>query len=400
MMCGVAVAAGAIVGWVELEDQRTHVSDVKDVTPALPGPERGKVKTSTPSAPQGAPEPLPTGTSAPGKGQDIEGSVETPGGAVSPEAAAALKAELEEVSSRIQKQEFRSAGELALDLARRADAGPVRSEALRLAAKSRVFQKLLESVPSPPPAEALCEVILSNGNKIAAKEVEEQADRYVIKFATGGTFAPRKEEVLEIRRNSPQGKAESEWKSLQSRISRLDHPIDMYLDGVQRCYQLGRKREGLEILEKLLPKQESDQIPLLFIADADAAVLRDWRVAAGREAPKAPQGAATSGGETLVSVSGKREPQADEGVVEQPESRSPADPGQLVRAAQLVAEAQTLYQGAAGKEGKEGDLSAARERLDRAVDILELLPPDDESVRSLRIQLAQLLSDVVRASPF
>jgi len=59
-----------------------------------------------------------------------------------------------------------------------------------------------------------------------------------------------------------------------------------------------------------------------------------------------------------------------------------------------------MYQGAAGQEGKEGDLRKARDRLDRALEVLGPQPQDDDAVRKLRRQIAQLLYDVTKASPF
>ena len=51
-------------------------------------------------------------------------------------------------------------------------------------------------------------------------------------------------------------------------------------------------------------------------------------------------------------------------------------------------------------EVKEEDLGKARDRLNWALEILETQPPDEDSVKRLRRQVATLLSDVARASPF
>ena len=59
-----------------------------------------------------------------------------------------------------------------------------------------------------------------------------------------------------------------------------------------------------------------------------------------------------------------------------------------------------LYQGAARQEDNEADMLKARKRLERARDILEAQPQDDETVHRLRRQISQLLSDVARAMPF
>ena len=70
-----------------------------------------------------------------------------------------------------------------------------------------------------------------------------------------------------------------------------------------------------------------------------------------------------------------------------------------VRGTRLLGEAQALYQTAATKEGREQELAEARKRLNRAMELLEPLPPDD-TVKKLRRDLSQLLSDIVRVSPF
>ena len=76
-----------------------------------------------------------------------------------------------------------------------------------------------------------------------------------------------------------------------------------------------------------------------------------------------------------------------------------ASQASLNRAVQLFGEAQALYQSSAGKEGHEKDLETAKERVHTAFDLVNTLGESD-GARKLRRQLAQLLSDVARASPF
>ena len=76
-----------------------------------------------------------------------------------------------------------------------------------------------------------------------------------------------------------------DWKTLEPKVSKLEHPIDIFIDGVERCYRLGLKPEGLKLLEQLLARPDSDNIPLLFVPEADESTLNDWRLAAGRVSP-------------------------------------------------------------------------------------------------------------------
>jgi hypothetical protein len=243
--------------------------------------------------------------------------------------------------------------------------------------------------------------------------VEREGERQVIHLMTGGTFVPPPEDVLQVRELDPETFRASEWQRIQDKIEATTHPLDLYLDGVERCFELGLREEGFGILDRILSMEgtETDQIPILFIPDADEATLHDWRVAAGREKPRLPSSEAPGDVGTAVVTARQGEgasiPGREQGGREPSPAAVPsgapdaaADPAELVKAAQLVAEAQMLYQGAARKEGMEDDLRKARDKLDRALEIVEPQPQGDDTARRLRRQIAQLLSDVARASPF
>jgi hypothetical protein len=253
-----------------------------------------------------------------------------------------------------------------------------------------VLQRLVAAIPAAATAAGTSsEVLLANGARIRVAEVAQKGGRQVFKLANGMIFSPPEADVLEVRSVSDQPASRPRWQDIAPRIASLTHPIDIFIAGVQPCFQNGLDREGFALLDKLLARPDADQVPLLFVPEAGADVLADWRLAAGRPAPAA--GAAA----------GRRESEEADGSPAGPGSdQAPLDPQALVQVAQLVGEARALYGSAAGKDGREGDIRAARERLDRALQILEPLPPGDESVKKLRRQIAQLLSDVSRTASF
>ena len=287
---------------------------------------------------------------------------------------------LEKLTALLSSHDFRGAEAAAKALADATARGPisVHDRALQLEAKARVFEKLVSRMPkteasaSAPVTTKASEVLLSNGNRILAIAADEDAERYVFKLEGGAIFTPRREDVLEVKVVDRQISLAPGWPALQQKISRLDDAVLLFVDGVERCYRMGFRKEGLDVLDGILGRPDSDQIPLLFVPDADEAVLRDWQVAAGRRPPGAGE---LAGGDAI-------------------------DPASLAKVEQLFGQAQALYQAAAGKEGRESDLKTARERLQEALDIVETLPPGDAEVRKVRWQLGQLISDVVRALPY
>lgn len=335
-------------------------------------------------------------TSGAGGAEEPPQAPSTP--AVNPE----LERRREEIRDLLSRREFEKAvrsGETLLD---EATGSPGQMEEIaRLVARARVLARFAEALPDPRDLSGMAEVHLANGNRIHARKIERQGDRYRIQLDRGGSLVPGKEDVLEVRPIDPETQRDREWETLEPRLARLEDPLDLYLDGVERCHELGLEEESFEILERILEmdSEKTDQIPLLFVPDADEALLQDWRVAAGRLRPRLP---------TRTVVASREPPRErtppdagpDPGPQEEPSPAAKLDPAELVRAAQLVEKAQGLYRGAARKEGREGELEEARELLGQALDILETQPAGEDSVRRLRRQVATLLSDVARASPF
>src|SRR4029450_2716898 len=136
-----------------------------------------------------------------------------------------------------------------------------------------------------------CERERRSGATVTGKLIGQDAQGYVVRLPSGATFAPRREDVLEAREVERETSAPAAWTDLEPKIAKLAHPIDIYVDGVERCYRLGLRKEGLQVLERLLERPDSDQVPLLFVADADEALLHDWQVAAGRRSPAEAPGA-------------------------------------------------------------------------------------------------------------
>ena len=246
------------------------------------------------------------------------------------------------------------------------------------------------SYPFPLPrggkSTTLQEVLLANGLKLEATRIEETAERYEISLPSGTRFSAPREDVLQVKPLEtrvlvPSAADGSAWKELEPKLAKLEHPIDIYVQGVQRLFRLGIDKEGFDLLDRLLERQDAEVIALLFTSDGGEQSLHDWRRAAGREAPPAPEPGASAASESESAPT------------------AAADPGSLDRLRELIAEARALYKGAAGKEGGGEDLKAAREKLDRAREILESLPASD-AVRNLSMECGVLISDVTRQLPF
>jgi hypothetical protein len=391
-----AIAAGMAVGWLEHEESRkaaaTSRADQVIAAPAVLAPASGAPERRRRSWTPGESEIVSlegeSGTPpSPVSEPEVRNVPDRPGPGAPGESTGDPR--LQAIALAIEKRSFTEAEKAARELAEGGDGeatAAVREAALRLAAKARVFDGLLKAIPAAPADPgASFEVLLANGATIRVIEVDETSARYVFKLPKGITFSPPREDVLEVRRAAGKPEARVEWKDLAARIASLGHPIDIFIGGVTPCFQNGFEKEGLALLEKLLARLDSDQVPLLFIPDAGEEALADWRLAAGR-------GRTGGGAPAAVAEKSAAQPAAEE--------RSGPDAQILVQAAELLGEAQALYRAGAGKEGREEEVRQARERLDRALEILDPLPADHETVKKLRRQLAQLLSDVSRTASF
>jgi hypothetical protein len=372
-----------------------------------------KKKTSGTGAARRRPGPRDAG---PRNGEEPGAADPAAGGAASSREASGVaapsadpaqsEARLGEIERLLAGHELAAAREAAATLAASLprSAPALRARALRLEAKARVIEELLRNIPdkgaqgkggaTSGAGGGMREVLLANGNKVVATSVEKEGDRYRIVLPNGATFSPPAEDVLEVRPYSEEKYRQGEWEKIEATVAKLENSIDLFVRGVQKAYQLGLEKEGLGLLDRLLALPDSDTIPLLFIPEASAALVEDWRVAAGRAsdaevlARTAPTTAASR-----APGAGDLPPRAAEGLDEE------IDPNALLNASRLMGEAQALYQAAAGKEGREDDLREARKRIDRAFEILESLPATD-TVKDIRRKLSTLLSDVVRVSPF
>jgi len=399
ILSSLAIAAGIVVGWHEHEGSRAAARAEASgaagssgapgflAPPAPPPPVERKKKRWKPRDSAIVDVARPDQTA----GATSEGSVEArtlPSPSAAPPAPGASP-RLDAIAASIRKRDFAGAEKAAAALLEgdpRLSAGEKES-AERLLAKARALAKLTLPAPEGGKSTTLQEVLLSNGLKLEATSIEETAERCEITLPSGIRFSAPREDVLQVKpletkvlvTSAANGTA---WRELEPKLAKLEHPIDIYVQGVQRLFRMGLEKEAFDLLDRLLERQDSEVIALLFTQDGGEQSLRDWRRAAGREAA----GAAAT--DASLPAGSDAAPAAG------------ADSGALERLRELVDEARALYKGAAGKEGGVEDLKAAREKLDRALEVLDPLPASNESVKLLRREVAQLISDVSRQLPF
>ena len=260
----------------------------------------------------------------------------------------------------------------------------------RLAARANVFGLLVDNIERPETQPLVSRVFLANGNTIEAVRADKEGDRYVLELPNGISYRPRLDEVLEVREMSRAQHRRfllDEWRRLRKRLEKIEDPVELYVRGVQRCYRSGLEDEGLELLERLLAMPGSGKIPRRFAGAATAAAARDWEVAAGRAPettrPSEPVGSARTRGNQRTRTGG-----------------APGSPEEiLTRVRSLRDEARERYRRGFRGEGGGRALGEARQRLEEAFTLIESLTASEE-VDDLRQELGQLLSDVVRVSPF
>lgn len=312
----------------------------------------------------------------------------------------ALAAKLSEIRRLAANRKFAEAEALARQtLESASDVGGEATKELeeiaRLAARAAVLRKFLSSLPAPQKLQEYSEVLLASGVTVKARAIKKEGDRYLLELPSGATWKPRAEEVIEVRSVDTQAYLASEKAKIEQKLQTLSHPVDLYLEGVLRYHALGFEEEAYRVLERILagPPGQALEVLLLFMPDADEELRSEFQVAIGMEKPRIPR--------ARLASSPPDRPRGSEvaSANEATKSFPAGDTGELVRAVQLITQAQVLYKGAALKEGKEDDLTKARELLDQAREILEG-QPEDETVRKLRRQVGQLMSDIARASTF
>ena len=423
VLCTVATALGVILGRMDFEAERRASGETSHAL-ALDATRRPAGKTpsnSSWSAP--AEEVVASSTETDTEPSRVEAQRERRRAPVVPAAgredsssseptSRELKTRADKLAVLIAARDFQAARDGAAQLARDTEKGPISIHdlALRLAAKARAYDRVTAHLPAAeaapttsPVVQKVSEALLANGVKVIAVSVEESAEGYVFKLPNGSTFAPRREDVLSVRAVERAVAPEAGGQETLDKLARVDDPVVLFVDGVQRCFRKGMPKEGLKILDRILERPDSDKVPLLFVPDADESLLNDWQLAAGRRA--APLAARTPdsdpsqpSAERAVGRPEVFDPSNSNGNYES--TATAVDAESLARAGELIARARNLYQASAGKDGHEADLKAAREDLQKALGIVENLPPDDADVRKVRRQLAQLLSDIGRISPF
>jgi len=401
ILSSLAIAAGIVVGWHEHEGSRAAARAEASFPAASPAAAPGFLAPPEPPPPverkkkrwkprDSAIVDVARTDEAAGaaSGSSVEARTLPSPSAAPPAPGASPR--LDAIAASIRKRDFAGA-EKAVTALLEADpalSAGEKESAERLLAKARALAKLALPAPEGGKSTTLQEVLLSNGLKLEATSIEETAERCEITLPSGIRFSAPREDVLQVKpletrvlvTSSADGTA---WKELEPKIAKLEHPIDIYVQGVQRLFRMGLEKEAFDLLDRLLERRDSEVIALLFTKDGGEESLRDWKRAAGRETPRAPD--------------------RDASLPSEPDAAPPSttDPGTLERVRELVDEAQALYKGAAGKEGGGEDLKAAREKLDRALDILEPLPAaSNQAVKLLRMEVAQLISDVSRQLPF
>lgn len=382
----VVFAAGILVGWMDTHGRKppeflsSLVDEVrnrldKPEDPPKPGEPESERKNSDQTSGEHPPE-SPQG----------EGTETGPTGDPSPED----EEKLEEIVALLEAQDFSRAAREASDLAQRSR-GHVKRRALQLEAKALVFSKLLPARSEPP---GVSKVVLSNQDSVVALEVVEEEQRYRIKRASGTMFFPARKEVVRIESVDLKSFLEEQRKRMEPRIAELKHPIDVYIRGIRKLYQIGLPDDGYRLMEKLLELPDSHYVPLAFGGEDAERLLALWRAAAGEiEVPEEPTAVASAKKhvETPKEVVQRRPPP----VPLPGDTTSP----EIGAARELIREAVILYRDAQGKEGRQDDIRTAYAKLLEAQTLLEPFAAD-ESARGLMRELAQMIVDVGKAMPF
>ncbi len=390
LVSALAVAAGFIVGRVEHQRELEATASAPDaldpvsavlLKPDEPSPARE-------SGDPGASVDLGARRSPSPSGEREEAS-DQPAKSAAEELPPGFRDGYEKLREQVDAMEFEAAAEAAARLIAQLDEANIgktkaRRLVLRVAARSRSFERLIAPIKQREIGETMYQVLLANGNTLDAMSVEERGDRYRIQLANGIGYEPRVEEVQRVTQVDGSVVAEREWEKLAPRVRALDDPIKLYVHGVQRCFQAGLKDQGMKLLERLLDVPGSAKVPALFATEDPDAAITDWLVASGDQDPFA----------------AARLPGAGDGSTPPREDVPRAAPtGNLLEDLRnLRDEALTLYR-RARSDGNPRDLETARGRIDEAFDLLDGVESTPE-IDSLRRDLGQLLSDVIRVSPF
>ncbi len=398
----VAVLAGIFVARLEYErDQTAESTDSSfgrpTATDVPPGVER-QSRSPGVTGPTGASVTGLAGDDARGEGtRPDETSADAP---IVRSPSEPLRKRHQLVESLIAIQQFQKAATMAGDLIGALEAeGVSPSDEIfvavrRLAARANAFRLLVDNIERPETQRFVSQVFLANGNTIEVVRADRQGDRYVLELPNGISYRPRLDEVLEVREMSREQHRRfllDEWEHLRRRLEKIEDPVELYVRGVERCYRSGLESEGLELLERLLAMPGSVKIPRRFAGAEAAAAARDWEVAAGR-APVRPRPTEPEASTRGSSRTGDNQRTRTASAPESPEES-------LTRVRSLRDEARKLYRRGFRGEGDGRALRQARQRLEEAFTLIESLVASEE-VNSLRRELGQLLSDVVRVSPF
>ncbi len=399
----VAVLAGVVVARLEYDREKTAGSVDSSLDRSA---DTDAARVARPSGspgvtpPEGAGVTPPAGDATRGEGTRPDETSAVARIVKSP--SDALRRRHKIVESLVASQQFQKAATTAGALIAALEAeGVSPSDELfvavrRLAARANVFGLLIDNIERPETQPLACQVFLANGNTIEAVRADRRGDRYVLELPNGISYRPRLDEVLEVREMSREQHRRfllDEWNRLRRRLKKIEDPIELYVRGVERCYRSGLESEGLELLEGLLDLPGSGKIPLRFAGAKAAAAARDWEIAAGRapmttrptEPVAAARGSSRTAGDQRTRTRSASAPQSPEEV--------------LMRVRSLRDEARKLYRSGFRGEGDGRALREARQRLEEAFNLIESLLASEE-VDDLRQELGQLLSDVVRVSPF
>ncbi len=280
----------------------------------------------------------------------------------------------------------------------------LRRESLRI----ELFLSIVKGAGSASIPDQLYLVRLKNGNEMTASRADLEGDRYsVVLFPLEITFTKPKSEIAEVVGISAKNFVGREWEQLARKLEAVADPIDLYVKGVGRCLKLGLQREAYDLLQRVLDAEDAADVVEIVLADSEGEFKRRWRQVSG-ETPLdlIP--------ELIPEVAVARPSLPSEPIPTRP--FTPSSPSRPDRPAspnvshdflvssfrdvqKLGKEARKIYRDAISS-GDLKTLAAAREKLERARQILSTLPQENEEVKSKKSNVFELLHAVIKAQPF
>ena len=212
--------------------------------------------------------------------------------------------------------------------------------------------------------------------------VIEPLRRLELKMLVFGKVADQ----IKQEKNPDQALVKKQSNEISKKVDKLSKPIDIYFKGVTTCFRLGLQKKGYEILEKLLAMPDSEEIVANFVEE-DSDLVSIWNQAAGR----IPLGSLTKEEKSVKSKSShSTSSSVNIGVKES-----------INKVKKLLAKAQAIYKKlTVDKIGDLKELHVARQDLEDALGILDLLSSEKPSVKELKNEVNKLHGAVMKSLPF